>query len=104
AGGKRDESIRAGADRRFLEAVVAHALDVFPRHDEPGRAAERSVEHHEIRPRLLQTKAHTSGIGRLDRGDVLLEALRVDPAIPLERELDVLRGDRVAVVELDALA
>ena len=43
-------------------------------------------------------------IGRLDLGDPLLHQLVRGAAIALEGELDVLGGDRVAVVELGALA
>src|SRR6185436_15630574 len=34
---ERDEAIRAGADRRLLEPIVAHTLDVLLR-DDPARA------------------------------------------------------------------
>jgi len=39
-----------------------------------------------------------------DRGDLVLERLRRDAAAPLERELDVLGRDGLAVVELDPFA
>ena len=43
-------------------------------------------------------------IGRFDRRDALLQQLVRDAAIALERELDVVRGHRIAVVERGALA
>ena len=44
------------------------------------------------------------GIHNIDRGDLVLERLRRDAAVPLERELDVLGRDGLAVVELDPFA
>src|SRR4029077_21257113 len=64
----------------------------------------RRVEHDEVGPRLLQAEADAARIRRLDRGDPFLEGLVRGAAIALERELDVLGGDRVAVVELHAAA
>ena len=45
-----------------------------------------------------------AGVRRVDRGDVLLEILRVDAPVALERELHVGGGDDVAVVELHPFA
>ena len=96
---ERDEPVRAGPDRRLLEAVLAHLLDVLPGDDPRGARRRRAVEGHEVRPRLLETEPDAPGIRSLDRGDLLLEHLRRDAAVPLERELDVVGRDGLAVVE-----
>src|SRR4030095_11571653 len=52
-----DEAIGPRADRRLLEAVLAHVLDVVPG-DHPARARrQRAVEAHEVWPGLLEAKA-----------------------------------------------
>src|SRR5207248_2107282 len=61
---ERDEAVRPGADRRFLEAILADFLDVLLRHD-PARARGDRVERHEVRPRLLEADTHAAGF-RLD--------------------------------------
>ena len=61
-----DEAIRAGADRRLPEALLADLLDVLLR-DDPAGAGARGVEHHEVGPRLLQAEADAAGIDGLDR-------------------------------------
>ena len=52
----------------------------------------------------FEPEAHAPGVRRLDRGDPVLEAAREDAAVPLEGELHVLGGDRLAVVEFHAAA
>jgi hypothetical protein len=53
---------------------------------------------------LLEPEANPSRVGNLDAGDPVSEHLvRIAP-VSLERKLDVLDADRVAVVELDAFA
>ena len=101
AGREGDELVRPGADRRLLEPVLADLLDVFLRHD-PARAGGGAVERQEIRPRLLQHEADAALIRRLDRRHPLLHQRRRGAAIALEGELHVLRGHRLAVVELRA--
>ena len=86
----------------LLEAVIAHPLDVLLRHD-PARAADqRPVEGHEVGPRLVQVEAHPVGIDDRHLPDLVVEDLR--SLGPLEAEPHVLGGERVAVVELQALA
>ncbi len=99
---ERDEPVRARADRGLLEPVVAHALDVLLRHD-PPRPGGAQVEGEEVGPRPLQPEADAPGVGRLHRRHRLLERLGRRSPVPLERELHVLRGHGIAVVELDVL-
>src|SRR5262249_34406531 len=61
-------------------------------------------EGDEIRPGLLEPDTDMSGIRRLDRQDPILEGLLRHPPVALERELDVVGGDRLAVVESGPLA
>ena len=98
-----DELVGAGADRRLLEALVADLLHVLLRHD-PAGAGGVGVEGQEVGPGLLEPEAHVLRVRRLDRGHLLLQQLLRGAAIALERELHVLRGDRLAVVEQRALA
>ena len=53
---------------------------------------------------MPQPETDTTRVQSLDRGDPLFEGLVRGAAIALERELDVLGGDRLAVVELHAAA
>ncbi len=62
------------------------------------------VERHEVRPRLLEAEAHAAGIRRLDRGDLLLQHLRGDATVALERELHVVGREGRAIVKSHALA
>src|SRR3989449_3880638 len=50
--GGADELVRAGADGRLLEAVVADLLDVLLRHDPRGARRASAVERHEVGPPL----------------------------------------------------
>ncbi len=100
---ERDELVRARADRRLLETVVADLLDVLLRHD-PGRAGGPEIEGHEVGPRPLEADADAPRIRSLHRRDALLERLAGRTPVALERELDVLGDDRLAVVELHPLA
>src|SRR5437870_876552 len=104
ARGEAHEAVRPRADRRLLEAVVTHLLDVFLRHDPAAAGRGSTVERHEVRPRLLQDEPHASRVDDLDLADALLEELRPRALVAVERELHDVRGHRIAVVELDALA
>ena len=103
-GSEAHEPVRSGADRRLLEAVLTDLLDVGPGHDPGGTGGRRAIERHEVRPRLLQVEAHAAGIDDLDLAHALLEDLHPRALVPLEGELHVRGGDRLAVVELRALA
>ena len=83
------------------EAVVADLLDIVLRHDPAGGADQRSVIGHEIRPRLLQDELHRVRIDDLDLLHLFADQRRLRA---LEAEFHVLGGERVAVMELDALA
>src|SRR5215467_9764667 len=84
-----DEAIGARANRRLLEAVLAHALDIVPGDDPAGARRQGPVKAHKIRPGLREAETDASGLRRLNGGDPLLEHLRRDAAVALERELHV---------------
>ena len=92
------ETIGARPDRHLLETLVADLLDVLLRHDPTGPGGA-GVEGHEVGPRPLEAEAHTRRIRSLDRRHALLERPGGRAPVTLERELDVLGGDRIAVVE-----
>jgi len=94
-----DELVGPGADRVFLEALVADLAEVFFRDDDPGGGGGRAVERHEVGPRRLQMEAHHLGIDDFDLADVIFEGRRSGALVALEAELDVLGRHRVAVVE-----
>ena len=95
------ELVRAQADGMLLEAVGTDLLDVLLGHD-PARAADdRPVVAHEVGPRLVQREAHAGG---RDDGDLLDLVVQQLALRAVEAELHVLRGERIAVVELEALA
>ena len=97
-----DELVGPEADRVLLEAVGAHLLHVLLG-DDPARAGRVGpVEGHEVGPRLVEMEAHAVGPGDLDVAHLLLQDLRALGAV--EAEPHVLGGERVAVVELHALA
>src|SRR5439155_1522016 len=64
----------------------------------------RAVERHEVGPRLLEAEANALGIDDLDRGHPGLERGGAATLVALERELHVVGGQRLAVVEPQALA
>ena len=102
-GVERDEFVRAGADRGFLEGVVTDLLNISFGHDPAGPGRGR-VEGQEVRPRVLQAEADMAGIRSFDRGDPRLQQIVGRTTIALERELHVLGRHRLAIVELRALA
>ena len=91
--------VRARADRRLLEALVADLLDVLLRHDPPDRGRSGAVERDEVRPRLLQVELHAPRVEHPDLLHVLLQQRRVRAVVALEGELHVLRGHALPVVE-----
>ena len=103
AGIEAHELVRPGADRRLLEAVVTDLFDVGLGHDPAGAGGRGAVERHEVRPRLLQHEAHAPGIDDLHLAHAVLEEPEARALVALERELDVGRRHRLAVVELHAL-
>src|SRR5439155_20563894 len=103
ARGERDEPVRAGTDRNFLEAFVAEPLYGPLRHD-PAGPRRAGVEGHEVGPGLLEPEADTCSVRNLDAGHLLFERLERGAPVSLERKLDVLAGDEIAVVKPDAFA
>src|SRR5439155_1357573 len=100
---ERHEPIRPGADRRLLEPVLTVLLDVLLRHD-PARPGGDRVEGHEVRPRLPEADADPRRVRGLDRQHAVPEHLVGGAAIALQRELDVLGSDRLAIVKAHAFA
>src|SRR4030095_268437 len=101
---ERDEAVGAGADGCLAKAVLPHPLEILLRYDPAGAGRQGPVERHEVGPRLLEPEPHASGVKGLDVGDPIFQSAGEDAAVALERELHVLGGDGVAVVELDATA
>jgi hypothetical protein len=95
---------RAGADRVQAE-VVAELLNRLPADDHAAVVVGDEAE--EERHRLLELDAHRGRVERLDRFDrrvVARERRRLRVGGALEREDDVVGGERAEVaVELDAL-
>ena len=85
----------------LLEAVGADLLEILLRGDPAGGAPQRAVDRHEIRPRLVQYEPHRM---RIDDDDLLDLLLELHALGALEAELHVVGGERVAVMEFDALA
>ena len=103
AGGERDELVGARADRGLLVGLLAHLLDVLLGHDPARAGGGGAVEGHEVGPLLLQHEAGPVGRDHLDLLHLVLEQLAARALVPLERELHVVRGDRIAVVEARVL-
>ncbi len=97
------ESVGASSDGCLLEPLVTHALHIVL-WDDPARSRGwRAEERHEVGPWFLETDPHPARIDDLDGRDLFLEELGGGAAIPLDRELDVVGGHHVAVVESDVL-
>ena len=103
AGIERHEFVGAGTDRRLLETVLADLLDIGLRHDPagPGGAA---VEGQKVGPGLFELEADMVRVDRFHPGDPLLHHVVCGAAIAFEGKLDVLGGDRLAVMEFGALS
>jgi len=99
-----DEPVWSGADRRLLEPVVTDLLEVLLRHDPRRAGRRRRVEREKVRPRVSQHEPYALRIHDLHVADLVLQQLRGRAAIALERELHVVRCDRLPVVELGAFA
>jgi hypothetical protein len=91
---ERDDLVGAGADRGFLEAVLADLVDVMLGHDPAGAGGGGAVEQHEIGPRFLEDEADLRRGEDLDLLDLLLQQGRARALVSLERELHVLGRER----------
>jgi hypothetical protein len=87
----------------FLKPSSPTFLDVLLRHDPAGAGRGGSIERHEVGPRLAEHELDPARVDDLDLLHLTLEQLLGAALVALERELDVLGRDRVAVVELDVL-
>src|SRR5512134_3140947 len=95
------EAVRPGADRPRPEAVRAGLLEVLPGEHDSGRGGGGPVEGHEVRPRLLQVESDDLGIDYLDLPYAGAQLLGARALVALEAPLDVVAGQRVAVVEAE---
>src|SRR5262249_60514015 len=96
------ESVWAETDRLLLEFLAADLLYVALRKDPTCPRGGRRVIGQEIWPGLVQRKADELWSDDRDRLDLLSELGRARPLVPLIAELDVLRRERVPVVERHA--
>ena len=100
-----DQLVGPGADRLLLEAVRAHLLVVFLGHHPAGGGHVGGPEEDgEVEEGLLEDEADRTVVDDLDALGLLLEDVGLGAAVVLVTELDVLRGDRIAVMELGPLA
>src|SRR5439155_21458446 len=104
-----DELPRAAADRLVAEPLGTHGLDVLLRHDRAFHENGPGEAGRELWDDALGVDADGQVVDDIDmidrppkRGGARRDRLRRHD--PLEAELHVLRGDRVAVVEALALA
>ena len=88
----------------FLKPSSPTSVRYFFGRTRPAPLAVRAEEGHEIGPRLVQVEAHDARIDDLDLLDVFVQDLRGGAVVALEAELDVLGGQRVAVVEFQVRA
>jgi hypothetical protein len=86
----------------LLETVVADLLDVLLGDDPARPGGHRAVERHEVGEGLVQQEAHPGRTDDLDVADAVFQNLA--DLRPLEAELHVVGGERIAVVELQAFA
>src|SRR5262249_1020573 len=98
------EPIGAGSDRLLLEGVRTDLLLVLLVHH-PARAGDirGSEEDGEVEERLFEEETDRAIVHDLDALRLLFEDVGLGTAIVLIAELDVLRSDGVAVLELDSL-
>ncbi len=99
-----DELVRARPDGRTAELILADLFDVLLGHDPRRARGARSVERHEVGPRLGQVEAHAARIDHLHLADPRLEERRRRAAVAPERKLHILGRDRITVVESRSLA
>src|SRR5215475_859058 len=84
------------------EPGVADLFDVFLRNDPPSATGAR-IKGQKVGPRLLKLETDMSGIGCFDQRHLILDQPLIGATVALERELDVLGGDRLAIMEFDAI-
>lgn len=96
--------VGARADGRVLEAFFAHAFHVgLGQH--PGHTAGRRAEQgQEVGPGLAQLIADGQRIDHHRLGHELADQFLVRARVAVERELGILGGQRIAVLELEPLA
>src|SRR5215831_1722911 len=95
-----DELIGTQTDGMFFEAVLAHLLQVFLGHHEPGGRRGRPVEGHEVGPGGVQMETHGQRIDDLDALDLRMQLRGPAALVALEAKLHVFGGAGIAVVEL----
>src|SRR5262249_14533922 len=95
------EHVGSEANWFLLEALWPHGLHVLFAYDPASSRRERAVEYHEVRPWLVQNKAHSIGIDDDHLLDLFMQELALGA---LEAEFNVLGGEWVAIVEFEPLA
>src|SRR5262249_30074962 len=99
-----DEPVGAGSDWLLLEGVRTHLLVVLLRYYPAWPRDIRGPEENcEVEKRLFEEEADRSVVHDLDTLRLLLENVGLGSPVVLVAELDVLRSDRLAVLELDPL-
>jgi hypothetical protein len=99
-----DEPVGPGSDRLLLEGVRTDLLVVLLRHHPAGPGdIRRPEEDREVEEGLFEDEADRSVVDDLDALRLLLENVGFGSPVVLITELDVLRGDRLAVLKLDPL-
>src|SRR5207245_542804 len=92
-----------GPWRRWEWTLVADFLDVLDGND-PRRAGRGGcVEDEKVRPRFLEMETHAIRVDDLDLPHLVFEHLGRRSAVTIERELHVVGGQEVAVVEVNTL-
>ena len=99
AGIEAHELVGPGADGRLAKALLANVSKYLCGTTHPALADERAVEAGKSGHGSLKTNFTRSGAA-LDLLDLVLQDLRRASPVALEGEFHVVRGDRIAVVEL----
>src|SRR5205807_7978289 len=99
-----NEAVGSGSNWGLLEAIRTYLLVVRLGYH-PARATRRTpVQGQEVEERCFEVEADCARIRSLDSVSLVMQELGVRATVLLERELHVFGCDRIAVVELDALA
>ena len=94
-----DKSIGAGADRMLGKAGVADLFDIALWQDETDRTSGAAVKGHEIGPDFLHVKADYARVDNFDLRHFFFDLGSAGSFVAVIAELDVLGGQRIAVVK-----
>ena len=98
------EAVRSGSNWRLLETIRTDLLIVGLGYHPASATRSTPIQGQEVKERRFEVEADGAGICNLDSVCLVVQELGVRAAVLLECELDIFRCDRIAVVELDALA